>query len=128
MGGSSSSSSSSHNSNFSASDLKDTTPETCNYDHSTERVLESNTQTQIAQEIDDLHMFVWSSSDSPISNVSSSSHDKYGGTRIGVQVHQNHKINKCISYFSLFVWLVINYIRVRNINSLLLTIIIISGR
>ncbi|WJX48538.1 Peptidyl-prolyl cis-trans isomerase NIMA-interacting protein 1 [Trifolium repens] len=39
-------------------------------------------------------MFVWSSSDSPISNVSSSSHDKYGGTRIGVQVHQNHKINK----------------------------------
>jgi auxin efflux carrier family len=128
MMGGSSSSSSSHNSNFSASDLKDTTPETCNYDHSTERVLESNTQTQIAQEIDDLHMFVWSSSDSPISNVSSSSHDKYGGTRIGVQVHQNHKINKCISYFSLFVWLVINYIRVRNINSLLLTIIIISGR
>ncbi|KAK2439650.1 Auxin efflux carrier family protein [Trifolium repens] len=94
MMGGSSSSSSSHNSNFSASDLKDTTPETCNYDHSTERVLESNTQTQIAQEIDDLHMFVWSSSDSPISNVSSSSHDKYGGTRIGVQVHQNHKINK----------------------------------
>jgi predicted DNA binding protein len=87
---------SSHNSSFSTSDLKDTTPETCcNYDHSSTERVKSNTQTQIiAQEIDDLHMFVWSSSDSPISNVSSS-HDK-----CGVQVHQNHKINKCISYFN----------------------------
>ncbi|WJX54495.1 Peptidyl-prolyl cis-trans isomerase NIMA-interacting protein 1, variant 2 [Trifolium repens] len=70
---------SSHNSSFSTSDLKDTTPETCNYDHSSTERVKSNTQTQIiAQEIDDLHMFVWSSSDSPISNVSSS-HDKLEG-------------------------------------------------
>ncbi|GAU12797.1 hypothetical protein TSUD_72830 [Trifolium subterraneum] len=99
---------SSHNSNYSASNLKETTLESSNYDHSTrkylmpnhgmislenERVNGSTTHTQIAQKTYDLHMFVWNSSDSSISDVSGSHHE-YEGTRTGVQVHQDHKINK----------------------------------
>ncbi|PNX94266.1 auxin efflux carrier component 1-like protein [Trifolium pratense] len=95
---------SSHNSNYSgASDLKEITieTETSNYDHSTRKYLmpkpemfspeNERTRTQIAQKTDDLHMFVWSSSGS---DVSGGSHHEYGGTRTGVEVHQDKKINK----------------------------------
>ncbi|XP_045823529.1 probable auxin efflux carrier component 1c [Trifolium pratense] len=93
---------SSHNSNYSsASDLKETIEtEISNYDHSTKKYLMPNpemfspenerTRTQIAQKTDDLHMFVWSSSASDVSG----SHHEYGGTRTGVEVHQDKKINK----------------------------------
>ncbi|CAL5215360.1 unnamed protein product [Lathyrus oleraceus] len=107
------------NSNFGASDLKVTTPRSSNYDLSTtgnypapnpgmfspknvaakkanNNNNNSNSNGQVAVKTDDLHMFVWSSSGSPVSDVFGS-HLEYGGTGTGngngngVQVHHDQK-------------------------------------
>ena len=87
------------NSNFGASDLKGTTPRTSNYDNSMSTgnypgmfspknvavAKRGNSQTQVAQ---DLHMFVWSSSGSPVSDVFGGAHHEYG-----TGVHDHVKLN-----------------------------------
>ncbi|XP_058736118.1 probable auxin efflux carrier component 1c [Vicia villosa] len=101
------------NSNFGASDLKGTTPRSSNYDlpttgnnyptpnpgmFSPKNVAtkkannSSNSNGQVAVKTDDLHMFIWSSSGSHVSDVFGS-HLEYGGTGTGngVQVHHDQK-------------------------------------